>query len=476
MLSNIMRGAAITIAILAALLDLSCSAPLPPVPAIQVNGLDADVRTAIQSARDEALAKPRDGKASGNLGMVLHAHTLYQPAVLAYQRAVRLAPKEFAWRYYLALCLDRVSKPEDALAAISDGLRIRPDYTPAVLKRAELLFKLGRFKESDAALEPLLAQNPNPNAAETFYSLARVKYAQGDFSAAEDLYRKACEAYPMYGAAFYGLAVTERRQGKPADAAKDFQLAESYKDHNPSSGDELLSQIQQLETGIENRLTQAKQLMNRGKFDEASQLYKEVLKQYPDNPDCLVNLLYIAQYPNQATPEEVEDLYTRAREANPKLAKVYLYYGTALASEGKYDAAMKAIGKAIEMKPDDAEAHSWLADVMERQNRPAQAIEQYRLALAAQPSFRPARLELGKILLTLGRDREAIPVLLPTLQVEDSYTPVVMMFLAQAYVRTGDRENAKEYLRQARARALKSGPPNLLAQIDKGLALLGSSP
>ena len=199
-----------------------------------------------------------------------------------------------------------------------------------------------------------------------------------------------------------------------------------------------------------------------------------MLKQYPDNLDCLVNLLYIAQFPNQATPDEAEDLYRRAKAVSPQLPHVYMYHGTALASQGKFDAAASEIEQAIKLKPDDAEAHSWLADLRERQNRPAQAIEQYRAALAAQPSFRPARLELGKILLSTGRDREAIAVLLPALQTEDSYTPVVMMFVGYAYLRTGDRQNAREYLTQAHTRALKSGPPNLVAQIEQGLKQSGS--
>ena len=75
--------------ILAALLELSCAKSVPPVPLITVDGLDADVRTAILKARDEAVAQPKSAQASGNLGMVLEAHTLYQPAVPAYQRAVR---------------------------------------------------------------------------------------------------------------------------------------------------------------------------------------------------------------------------------------------------------------------------------------------------------------------------------------------------------------------------------------------------
>src|SRR5580698_5110177 len=184
------RGAAITIAILAALWLFSCRSPVPPVPSVSLDGLDTDVRSAIEKARDEAAAQPKNGQAAGRLGMVLEAHTLYQPAAIAFQRAVLLEPKEFAWRYYLAIALDYASKPDQALDAVSEGLRLRPDYNPALLKRGELLFKLGRFKESDAALEPLLALNPNPNAAETFYNLARVKYALGDFNAAEDLYRR----------------------------------------------------------------------------------------------------------------------------------------------------------------------------------------------------------------------------------------------------------------------------------------------
>src|SRR5579863_4275238 len=439
------RRAAISIAgllniLLAALLAglLSCARPVPPVPTVALAGLDADVRNVLQKARDEAVAQPKSGQASGRFGMVLDAHTRYEPAVLACQRAIRLEPKEFAWRYYLAIALEHTSRPEDALAAVSDALRIRPDYTPAVLKRGALLMKLGRFQESDAVLEPLLAQNPN--SAETLYNLGRVKFAKGDFTAAADLYRRACEAFPAYGAAWFGLAESERRLGRGAEAEKDYRLAESYKDRNPPSQDQLLAEVQKLATGIETRLVEAKRLMDRRQFDEASRIYKDVLARHPDNPDCLVNLLYMAQFPNQSSPEEVEALYATASRTNPDVPKVYLYYGTALASQGKFDKAVTAIEKGISLKPDDGEAQSWLADVMMRQNRPAQAIEHYRLAVEVDPSFRPARLMLGQLLIRTGRSQEAIPVLVPALQVNDNTTPLFLMTLAQAYANSRDME------------------------------------
>jgi tetratricopeptide (TPR) repeat protein len=458
--------------ILAALLELSCAKSIPPVPAIPVDGLDADVKSAIVKARDEAVAQPKSAQASGTLGMVLEAHTLYQQAVPAYERAVRLDPKDFAWRYYLALCLEKTGQLDEALASVSEGLRIRPDYAPAVVKRAELLLKLGRFPESAAVLEPLVAGNPNSPLP--LYFLGRVKFAQQDFAAADDLYRRATQAYPTFGSAWFGLGETSKRLGHGAETEKDYQLAETYKDHNPPGGDELYAQMMRLATGIENRLMEAKKLMNKREFDRSSQIYKEVLKQYPDNLDCLVNLLDIAQFPNQATPEEVEDLYRKASAASPQLPEVYMYHGTALAAEGKYDAAVAELDKAIGLKPNNAEAHAWLADVRERQHRNADAIEQYRIAIAQQPDFRMARLELAKNLLYAGRSSEAIPVLLPALQVEDEKTPIAMMFLVQAYVNTGDRATARKYLEQAHEYVLRKGPSNLLPQIESNLRSLGS--
>jgi tetratricopeptide (TPR) repeat protein len=458
--------------ILAALLELSCAKSVPPVPAVTVDGLDADVKSAILKSRAEAVAQPKSAQASGSLGMVLEAHTLYQPAALAYQRAVALDPKDFAWRYYLALCLEKTGQLDKALASVSEGLRIRPDYAPAILKRAELLLKLGRFPISAATLEPFLAKNPGSPLA--LYFLGRVKFAQQDFAAADDLYRRATVAWPAYGSAWFGLGETSKRLGRTTETEKDYQLAETHKDQYPPAGDPLYTQMMKLATGIENRLIEAKQLLNKREFDQSSRIYKDVLKQYPDNLDCLVNLLYIAQYPNQATPEEVEDLYQRARTQSPQLAEVYMYHGTALAAQNKYDAAVAELEKAIQLKPNNAETHAWLADVRERQHRPADAIEQYRIALQQQPDFRVARMELAKNLLYTGRSREAIPVLLPALQMEDQNTPIAMMFLVQAYVNLGDRATALKYLEQAHQYVLRNGPSNLLPQIESNLRSLGS--
>ena len=469
---GVKERAAIAVVLLASLPHFSCTKSIPAVPSVTLDGLDADVGSAIVRARDQALAQPKSAEASGSLGMVLQAHTLYRPAVPAYQRAAGLDPKEFAWHYYLALCLEKNGQLDQALASIDAGLRIRPDYMPAILKKAELLLKQGRFPESAAVLSPFVDQNPN--SPQGLYFLGRVKFAQHDFAGADDLYRRATQADPQYGSAWFGLGETSKRLGRTGESEKNYQLAEAYKDHNPPLRDELSARMMKLATGIENRLIQAKGLMNRRQFDRAAQLYREVLKQHPDNIDSLVNLIYIARYPNQSTPREVEDFYAKAYAVNPQLPELHMYHGTALAAQGQYDQAVAELDKAIQLRPNNAEAHGWLGDVRERQHRLDDAIGQYRIAIEQQPDFRVARLELAKDLLTTGRSREAVPVLLPALQVQDENTPVAMMFLVQAYVNLGDRATARKYLEQAHDYVVRNGPSNLLPQIESNLKTLGA--
>ncbi len=198
---------------------------------MSLDGVDSEVRDVILTARDQATAQPKNGQASGHLGMVLEAHSLFPPAVLAYQRAARLDPKEFAWRYYQALVLQQLSQPEKALDELSAALRIRPDYAPALQRRADLLFQLGKFDESAAAVESLLKFDPSSPIA--LYSLARVKYAREDMSAAEDLYRRAIQGYPTFSAAYFGLGEVSRSLGHDAESSKNFGLAKLYNDDHP---------------------------------------------------------------------------------------------------------------------------------------------------------------------------------------------------------------------------------------------------
>jgi predicted Zn-dependent protease len=110
-----------------------------------------------------------------------------------------------------------------------------------------------------------------------------------------------------------------------------------------------------------------------------------------------------------------------------------------------------------------------LAEILERQNRPADAIEHYQHALEAQSSDRATQMKLWRALIVQGRSREAIPQLLPALKIDDSYASLRLVLLGEAYRTTGEAAKARDYLEQARNRVRTEGPPGLLGQIDQEL-------
>jgi tetratricopeptide (TPR) repeat protein len=463
----------LTGAIVSVLVLCSSCSRVPPVPKPQVEGFDSEVRDAVLNAYQQAVSQPSSGPASGRLGMVLHAHAIYPPAAAAYQRAIRLQPDEFAWRYYFALTLAQMGSPEKALKALSEALRQRPGYAPALLKKGELLFQLGRLGQSQSAFEELLAREPGSAAA--LEGLGRVKYAQKDMASAEDLYRKACAVFPNFGAAYYGLATAERALGKEAEATSNFALAQRYSGQSPPAEDPVLDRVSELEAGPSSRLQAADRLVQQGKPDEAANLYEEVLKRDPARTAAWVQLLYLARFLDRLN-SQADSLYASAIHVNPKVPEFYNNYGAALVRQGRMDAAATALRKAIDLKPDYAEAHTWLAEVLESQHRVNEAVNEYQRAVAADPSYRQARIQLGRVLINLHREREAIPDLLPALQVEDDQTSFVLVLVGEAYLYTGDRAAARRYLEQARTRVRTGGPPRLLAEIEDDLSQAGPLP
>jgi hypothetical protein len=87
---------------------------------------------------------------------------------------------------------------------------------------------------------------------------------------------------------------------------------------------------------------------------------------------------------------------------------------------------------------------------------------QYQSALAVEPNDRAVQRKLWWDLIVQKRGHEAIPQMLPALQIDDSFTSMRLVLLGEAYRTTGDIKKSREYLEQARNRVQSHGPPDLL--------------
>src|SRR4051794_17787085 len=116
--------------------------------------------------------------------------------------------------------------------------------------------------------------------------------------------------------------------------------------------------------GSLNDLLQAALTHHRaGRLPEAERLYRQILSQQPAQPDTL-QLLGVLR--GQAgKPAEAADLIRRAIAASPMpQAAWHSNLGKFLTDAGDLDGAEEACRRAVELKPDFAEGHVNLGNVL----------------------------------------------------------------------------------------------------------------
>ena len=79
-----------------------------------------------------------------------------------------------------------------------------------------------------------------------------------------------------------------------------------------------------------------------------------------------------------------------------------------LVGQGRFQEAIPAYGKAIEIKPDHSDAYFALGNISLTLGTPIEAIVNYRKALEITPGFAQAHGNLGTALMGIGRDAEAM--------------------------------------------------------------------
>src|SRR5206468_2660164 len=132
-------------------------------------------------------------------------------------------------------------------------------------------------------------------------------------------------------------------------------------EHRPPSEDTLLKDVAELSAGAYNQLEQSDKLIEKGDWDNAARVNHEVLTRDPNNLSALMNLLYVARFSNKFDGE-VDDLYSKAKKLNPQIPYIHNHYGAAMLRQGKFAVAVTALRKAVELKPDYAEARTWLGE------------------------------------------------------------------------------------------------------------------
>jgi len=146
--------------------------------------------------------------------------------------------------------------------------------------------------------------------------------------------------------------------------------------------------------------------------------------------------------------EEALAAYQRAIDLDPKLAYPHNGLGNVYAALGRYEEALAAYQRAIDLDPKSAYAHNGLGNVYRDLGRHDEALAAYRRAIELDPKYALPHNGLGNVYRDLGRYEEALAAYQRAIEL-DSKLVYPHYNLARLEARWGNKETALQHLERA---------------------------
>ena len=124
---------------------------------------------------------------------------------------------------------------------------------------------------------------------------------------------------------------------------------------------------------------------------------------------------------NKGSVDEAIAHLQKALQIKPDFAEAHYNLGNALFNKGSVDEAIAHFQMALQIKPDYAEAHKNLGDALLKKGSVDEAIAHFQMALQIKPDFPEAHNNLGNALLQTGNVDEAIAHFQMALQINPDF-------------------------------------------------------
>ena len=149
--------------------------------------------------------------------------------------------------------------------------------------------------------------------------------------------------------------------------------------------------------------------------------------------------------------ETAERELRRSMELNPSYATARMWYSRLLASRGRLEAALAEVRRAKALDPVSRQISTRVGSHLYLSRKFEEAVAAHRKTLELEPDFAVAHLELGRSLLVLGRPLDAVGELERATQLFGEGSTMPIAYLARAQAESGRRREAVRTLEQLRA-------------------------
>lgn len=197
---------------------------LKPVPQPDVSTLPPAAQTEVKELRrlfEEARASlvgPALADAYAKLSAVYARYGLHEPARIAIENALALAPADGRYFYLLGVYAQQQGQEAQARAHLSRALQLDDTYLPIRYRLADLMYRANDNEGVKKTLEPLVRSRPDLAPAPAL--LGRVAMREQRWGEAIRLFEMALKADPNATQLYEPLASAYRESGQAAKAAE----------------------------------------------------------------------------------------------------------------------------------------------------------------------------------------------------------------------------------------------------------------
>ena len=308
-----------------------------------------------------------------------------------------------------------------ARAEYDRALSIVPNQIDAQLGLARLALAAGDLDKANDMLEHAARQDPE--AARAWELLGELRFARGDYAAAEEALVKAIIVGRNKWMPRFKRALTRLELGKVDAAAADIQAVADAFPTFPGlffargalalqQGD-LATGLAALETYLKFDPGNFRALylsaigeMQRGNLDLAEDHLRKYLELLPDSVQA--NRAMAELLLERHNPAAAAELLRKALAATPDRPELLQSLARALARQGKWQDAQQPLDRLIELAPDSADYRVAAAENLHQLGQRDAALAQLEQALTLDPLQRTAPLMQVKILLEQQQHEAAL--------------------------------------------------------------------
>jgi tetratricopeptide (TPR) repeat protein len=335
----------------------------------------------------------------GEMGKLLLAAELLDPAEAALLNAQALAVDTMTWPYYLGHLYRKKGDVPKATVAFERALRLAPNDVPTMTWLGEAALDQGR---PDAG-EPLFAKavSLEPRSAAAHYSLGRAALGRKDYVGAARHLEEALALDEKASVIHYSLAMAYRGLGDQRRAELHLQQRGTLQ----TKPDPLLKALDELLNSALTYERNADVAGSRGEWSAAAEYLRKA----------------VALAPTRASPHHklgtalfyLKDRVGAAREfeetlrLSPGFAAAHYALGVLHEEDGAHQRAIGDFSAALASDPVNVDARLGLANSLRRSGQLERSLSEYERILKVDSGVVGARFGYAAALVRLNRYRDA---------------------------------------------------------------------